>query len=52
VAASPAFAHRYRIPMLAAEPKQRKDDIVAEYRRRFTGRQGGRSSSAPERRDH
>jgi hypothetical protein len=40
VSAIPAFARRYRIPMLAFEPKQRKDDIVAEYRRRFTGREG------------
>jgi hypothetical protein len=40
VSAIPAFAHRYRIPILAFEPKQRKDDIVADYRRRFTGREG------------
>ena len=40
VSAIPAFAQRHRIPMLAFEPKQRKDDIVADYRRRFTGREG------------
>jgi hypothetical protein len=40
VSAVPAFAQRHRIPVIAFEPKQRKDDIVADYRRRFTGREG------------
>jgi hypothetical protein len=40
VSAVPAFAQRYRIPLIAFEPKQRKDDIVADYRQRFTGREG------------
>jgi hypothetical protein len=40
VSAVPAFAHRHRIPLIAFEPKQRKDDVVADFRRRFTGREG------------
>jgi hypothetical protein len=34
------FAQRHRIPLIPFESKQRKDDIVAEYRRRFTGKEG------------
>jgi hypothetical protein len=35
-----AFASRHRIPTVAFEPRQRKDDIVAVYRARFTRREG------------
>jgi hypothetical protein len=35
-----AFAQRYRIPLISFQPGQRKDDIVAGYRRRFTAREG------------
>jgi hypothetical protein len=35
-----AFAHRHAVPLITFEPKQRKDEVVATYRRRFTARQG------------
>jgi hypothetical protein len=35
-----AFARRYDVPLIHFEPKQRKDDIVAEYRTRFTAHEG------------
>jgi len=35
-----AFARQHRIPTVAFEPGQRKDDIVADYRARFTRREG------------
>ena len=42
VSAVQGFAQRHRIPLIPFESKQRKDDVVAEYRRRFTGQGGGR----------
>src|SRR4029453_8921716 len=39
VSTVPVFAQRHRIPLIHFEPKQRKDDIVADYRRRVTGRE-------------
>jgi hypothetical protein len=35
-----AFAERHRIPIIRFDPKQRKDDVVAEFRARFTARDG------------
>ncbi len=35
-----AFARRHAIPLIAFEPRQRKDDVVADYRARFRGREG------------
>jgi hypothetical protein len=35
-----AFASQHRIPTVQFKPGQRKDDIVAEYRARFTHREG------------
>jgi len=35
-----AFAERQQVPMIAFERRQRKDDVVAEYRSRFRRRQG------------
>ncbi len=40
VTAVQAFAQRHDVPLITFEPKQRKDDIVADYRRDFTGREG------------
>ena len=40
VGAVQGFAQRHRIPLIPFESKQRKDDVVAEYRRRFTGKEG------------
>jgi hypothetical protein len=40
VSAVPAFTRRHGIPLIAFEPKQRKDDVVAAYRQRFAGREG------------
>jgi hypothetical protein len=40
VGAVQGFAQRHRIPLIPFEPKQRKDEVVAEYRRRFTGKEG------------
>jgi hypothetical protein len=40
VTAVQAFAQRHHVPLITFEPKQRKDDVVAEYRQRFTGREG------------
>jgi len=34
------FAARQGIPVIHFEPKQRKDDVVAEYRARYRGREG------------
>jgi hypothetical protein len=35
-----AFARRHAIPLIPFEPKQRKDDVVADYRARFRAREG------------
>jgi hypothetical protein len=35
-----AFAQRYQIPLISFQSGQRKDDVVAGYRRRFTAREG------------
>jgi hypothetical protein len=35
-----AFAERHRTPVIHFDPKQRKDDVVAAYRARFTAREG------------
>jgi hypothetical protein len=35
-----AFVSRHTIPTVPFEPRQRKDDIVADYRARFRGRDG------------
>src|SRR5882762_3511066 len=35
-----AFADRHAIPIVPFESGQRKDDIVADYRARFTRREG------------
>src|SRR6266850_4630833 len=35
-----AFANQHRIPTVPFEPGQRKDHIVADYRARFTSREG------------
>ncbi len=40
VAAVHTFAQRHAIPVIPFEPRQRKDDIVGDYRRRFTSRDG------------
>ena len=40
VTAVQAFARRHDVPLIPFEPRQRKDDVVAEYRRRFTAREG------------
>ena len=40
VTAVHAFAQRYRVPLIPFEPGQRKDDLVAGYRRHFTAREG------------
>jgi hypothetical protein len=40
LAAVDAFAHRHAIPTVPFESGQRKDDIVADYRARFTRREG------------
>jgi hypothetical protein len=40
VTAVQAFAQHHHVPLIAFEPKQRKDDVVADYRRDFTGREG------------
>jgi len=34
------FAARHAIPLIAFAPRQRKDDVVADYRARFRGRDG------------
>jgi hypothetical protein len=40
IAAVRTFAQRQHVPLIPFEPRQRKDDIVADYRRRFTAREG------------
>jgi hypothetical protein len=40
VTAVQAFARQHDVPLIAFEPRQRKDDVVAEYRRRFRRREG------------
>ncbi len=40
VTAVQAFARRHDVPLIPFEPRQRKDDVVAEYRRRFRAREG------------
>jgi len=35
-----AFARAHRIPLIPFEPKQRKEEVVADYRARFRGREG------------
>jgi hypothetical protein len=40
VTAVNTFAQRYQIPLISFPPNQRKDDVVARYRRRFTAREG------------
>jgi hypothetical protein len=40
VAAVPAFAQRHHVPLIAFEPGQRKDDVVARYRQRATAHEG------------
>ncbi len=40
IAAVETFASQHRIPTVEFKPGQRKDDIVADYRARFTSREG------------
>jgi hypothetical protein len=40
VEAVDGFARRHAVPLIHFDPKQRKDDVVAEYRARFTAREG------------
>jgi hypothetical protein len=40
VAAVPVFAQRHRVPLIAFEPGQRKDDVVAGYRQRAAAHEG------------
>jgi hypothetical protein len=40
VTAVETFAQRQHLPLITFEAKQRKDDVVAAYRRRFPGRDG------------
>jgi hypothetical protein len=40
VSAVEAFARRHEVPIIHFDPKERKDDVVAEYRARFSGREG------------
>jgi hypothetical protein len=40
VTAVESFVAKHRIPLVHFEPGQRKDDIVAEFRARFSGREG------------
>jgi hypothetical protein len=40
ISAVETFARRHAIPWLPFEPKQRKDEVLARYRQRFTGREG------------
>jgi hypothetical protein len=40
IAAVETFASRHAIPVVPFEPGQRKDDVVSDYRARFTRREG------------